>query len=532
MLAVDAVTGTNLVELSAEGGQPLLLAELVNGWLDAYETLRQQEIEARVGTQLVKLAEEGDSLEAKIAARRAALTRFREQHDIVTLERDSNRALNRLNTLQASLADAEDARIKAKAELAAIQAALASGQPVLAEEQASALARLEEQEAELVVRVQQLRKRYTEMFIQNDPDKRTLLEQLELLRGRIDAVRREGAQVALSEARRDVETATDRQFRLQRELAEQKVIASRFSADFEAYQDLQSDLAALDEMQRRTQSERVAVETKAIDDYPQIEVIEPAHAPRDPVRPDYLRDLGLSAIGAGGAGLLTVLGLMLFDAARAARRPAPLTGVRIWEDAAPSRSVQLAGTDAAAALGYQAGAASALPGAAPRVLMGGEVEALWELADDAERQLIGLLMCGLDVAEVAALTPAALDLEAGVVTVPTDGRGIELPPALLSLFAHAPPLLAWRNEGEVQELAGRIPLLALDAGIAHAAEVTAEVLRHTYLAYLVRQGARLTELHHVAGRMDAATVQRYAPLSPAGVSRPLAQLDLIYPVLG
>jgi uncharacterized protein involved in exopolysaccharide biosynthesis len=531
MLAVDAVPGTNLVELSAEGGQPLLLAELVNGWLDAYEGLRQREIEARVGTQLEQLSAQGDSLESKIAAKRAALTRFRERHDIVTLERDSNRALKRLDTLQASLADAEDAEIKARARLAAVQAAARGGEPVLTEEHAAALARLREQEAELAARVQQLRKRYTEMFIENDPDKRALPEALERLRARIDSVRREGVQAALTAARRETETATDRLFRLQRELSEQKRVASRFTADFEAYQDLQSDLAALDEMQRKTASEQVAVETRALDGYPQIEIIEPAHPPRDPVRPDYLRDLGLSALGAGGAGLLMVLGLMLFDATRRPRRGAPLTGVRIWDEAPAARhQAQLPPADAAPGLAH-APVATALPAAVPRQLMGGEVEALWELADDAERQLLGLLLCGLDLNEIAALGPTHFDLDAGTVTAPTDGRRIPLPPALVGLLAETGPLPAWRSVAEVEELSGRIPLLALDAGLAHATEVTAEVLRHTYLAYLVRQGARLTELHQVAGRMDTATVQRYAPLSPAGASRPLAQLDLVYPVL-
>ncbi|MGD2020009.1 MAG: hypothetical protein PVJ47_03075, partial [Thiohalocapsa sp.] len=51
LLSVDPVPGTNLVELSAEGGQPVLLADIVNAWLEAYEALRQAEIEARLGTQ-------------------------------------------------------------------------------------------------------------------------------------------------------------------------------------------------------------------------------------------------------------------------------------------------------------------------------------------------------------------------------------------------------------------------------------------------------------------------------------------------
>jgi uncharacterized protein involved in exopolysaccharide biosynthesis len=535
LLSVDPVPGTNLVELSAEGGQPVLLADIVNAWLGAYEALRQAEIEARLGTQLEQLADQGESLESKIAAKRAALTRFREQHDIVTLERDSNRALTRLNTLQSSLAEAEDAQIGAKAKLAALQAAAARGEPVLAEEQAATLAQLEERAAELAVRVEQLQKRYTEMFIQNEPDKRALPEALQRLRARIETVRRQGAEAALTSARREVETTTDRLFRLQRELATQKRLASRFSADFETYQDLQADLAALDEMQRDNERERVAMETRAIDDYPQIEVIEPAHAPRDPVRPRYLRDLGLTAAAAGGAGLLTVFALMLLEAARRPRRGAPMTGVRIWgpegDRTYPTPQFgQLPGGEGPRSLDHTQ-APSALPDAAPRQLMGGEVEALWELADDAERQLLGLLLCGLELEEIAMLTGADVDLGAGIVTAPGDGRRVPLPPILTAIFAAADPLPAWQDPQAAHKLAQRIPLLALDAGLAHASEVTAGVLRHTYLTYLVRQGARLTELHQVAGRMDAATVQRYAPLSPAGASRPLAQLDLAYPVL-
>ena len=532
MLAVEAVPGTNLVELSAEGGRPLLLGELVTAWLDAYEALRQREIEARVGTDLTKLAQQGDALEAKIAAKRSALQGFRDQHDIVTLERDNNQALKRLSTLQESLADAEDAQIKAKAKLAAVEAALRGSDPVIAEAQAAELAQLQQQAAELRVQVEQLRKRYTEMFIQNDPNKRGVIEQLERVLARIETLRRQGAQAAFQAARREADTATDRLFRLQRELAEQKRIAARFSADFEAYQDLQADLTALDELQRQTQNDRVAVETKAIEDYPQIEVIEPAHPPRDPVGPDYLRDLGLSVAAAGGAGVLTLAGLLLFDASRRPRRGAPMTGVRIWDDGNVARPGSLLpGGEPGTRLGYRAPAPAALPDAAPRQLMGGEVEALWELADDAERQLLGLLLCGLDLSEIGRLAASDFDLDAGVVSAPTDGRQVPLPPALRALFTDGAPLPAWQSAAEADELAGRIPLLALDAGLAHAVEVTAAVLRHTYLAYLVRQGARLTELHRVAGRLDAAAVQRYVPLSPAGASRPLAEVELTYPVL-
>ncbi len=555
MLRVDAVPGTNLVELSAEGGQPLLLADLVNAWLDAYEGLRQTEIEARVGTQLAKLGDEADALELKIADKRAALKLFRERHDIVTLERDSNRALKRLNTLQASLADAEDAQIKARARVAAVEAASRSDQPVIAEEQAQALATLQQRESELGVRVAQLRKRYTEMFIENDPDKRALPEELARVRARIDTLRRQGVQAALTHTRREANTATDRLLRLQREFSEQKRRAALFSASFEQYQTLQKDLSALEEMQRETETERVSVEARAIDDYPQIEVIEPAYPPRDPVRPLYLRDLGYSILAAGAAGLLAMLGLLLFDNARRPRSAGPMTGVRIYDDGArrPATGGLPGGGAPSERLGHGDGLlagvgasprpspalpdafAGTLPSASPRQLMAGEVEALWEIADDAERQLMGLLLCGLDEPEIAALTDADFDLDLNQVRAPNDGRTLCLPPALMAaLLAERQrrgSVPAWRDAAEAKELGHRIELLALDAGIAHADEVTPALLRHTYLAYLVRQGVRLTELHRIAGGMDAATIRRYAPLSPTGASRPLEQLRLTYPLL-
>jgi len=136
--------------------------------------------------------------------------------------------------------------------------------------------------------------------------------------------------------------------------------------------------------------------------------------------------------------------------------------------------------------------------------------------------------------ELAALTPGDFDL--GGCTVAITGaapRQLPLGPALCRLLQDGDPLPAWRDDAEqgLQELAQRIPLLAMDAGLAHAQEVDLQALRHTYLVYLVRQGARLTELHRIAGAMGAAEVQRYAPFSPGGASRPLEQIELIYPTL-
>jgi succinoglycan biosynthesis transport protein ExoP len=239
-----------------------------------------------------------------------------------------------------------------------------------------------------------------------------------------------------------------------------------------------------------------------------------------------------------------VLGLLLFDAARRPRPSGPMTGVRIWDDgparqAAPEPAPAFAATPAPTAIGgswSERGALQApmagLPDGIPRQLMGGEVEAIWEIAANPERQLMGLLLCGMSETELAALRADDFDLEGGTVSVPGDGRSLALPPLLTLELSQSGALPAWGSAAEAEDLGHRITLLAHDVGIAHADEVTPAVLRHTYLTYLVRQGARLTELDRIAGAMDTATIRRYAPLSPAGASRPLEQLDLTYPLFG
>jgi len=232
--------------------------------------------------------------------------------------------------------------------------------------------------------------------------------------------------------------------------------------------------------------------------------------------------------------------LLLIDAKTNARRPAvPMTGVRIWND--DRRPGMGRDEEARTHLprgevmsGLAAPPVGALPDASMRQLMGGEAEALWDLAGDDERQLIGLLLSGLRPEELGGLGEEDFDLQACRLQVSGGGaRTIALAPSLCRLFATSEPLPAWRDNPDhaLVELAHRIPLLAMDAGLAHATEVTLDVLRHSYLIYLVRQGARLTELHRVAGPMGAAEVQHYAPYSPSGASRPLEQLDLIYPAL-
>jgi integrase len=176
-----------------------------------------------------------------------------------------------------------------------------------------------------------------------------------------------------------------------------------------------------------------------------------------------------------------------------------------------------------------------LPGSQLRELIPAEVGALWDLADPMSRQLLALILSGLSLDECAALRAEHFDPAAGRVRSPGKSeREIELAPAVGELFARSVPLPLWAGDDyrrTQDELAGRIGLLAHDAGLSQPTGVTAEALRHSYVAYLVRQGARLTELERIVGAMPAAGLTRYASFAPTGQAKPLADVDTTYPSL-
>jgi integrase len=151
------------------------------------------------------------------------------------------------------------------------------------------------------------------------------------------------------------------------------------------------------------------------------------------------------------------------------------------------------------------------------------------------RQLMALLLSGLSLNECAALAAEHFDHDTGSVRSPwPPGREISLAPTVAEYFARSNPLPRWAGAAYHQtpeELARRIALLAHDAGLSQPAEVTADALRYSYIAFLVRQGARLTELERIVGVLPGAELTEFAALAPAGQAKPLSEVDRIYPTL-
>lgn len=540
ILEVSSLPDTNLVELRATGPEPEWLAVIVNAWIEAYQDRRRQAVEEEVGDARRALQEESESLAATIAAKREALESFRTENEIVTMERDGNEALARLRALNQDLNRARDEAVEAEARFEAIQTAISRGDPVVPASEQGNLDELEARALELRGRLIELEKRYTSFYLENEPDIRIIPAQLEQLDAAIAQKIALGRQVMTVKAEQEVAQARRRVEVMEQDLARQNQVAGRFTAGFAEHETLQNDLTKLEEMHRKALATLVEVDARGLEDYPAVEVVEPAHRPAAPFQPLYWRDALWILLGSSLAALIAVLLLEFLTRRPLGEREAvPVTGVRVYAGggaALPAGQPGFPSFQPAEHVAAISGAqVASLSGPVPRELIPAEISALWQLADPLSRQLMALLLSGLSLDECSALDAESFDMEGRVLRVATDPpREVPLSHPVADLFVGSLPLPLWAGvdlRQTPEDLSARIGLLAHDAGLAQPGEVTADTLRHSYIAFLVRGGARLTELSLLIGPIPSPTLTRYAALAPAGPAKSLSEVDTLYPTL-
>jgi integrase len=149
------------------------------------------------------------------------------------------------------------------------------------------------------------------------------------------------------------------------------------------------------------------------------------------------------------------------------------------------------------------------------------------VASDSEfRGILALLLSGLTAGEVVALKRGDLDRVNGVVRIEGEvARAIVLPPSLLpwlptTMTPEDAPLFVAPGDRPLAETTVATALLyaAHDANLDDADSVTPDALRHTYIAFLVRQGMRFAELARVVGTLPADRLAAYRRLAPAGTA--------------
>jgi uncharacterized protein involved in exopolysaccharide biosynthesis len=536
-LEARPIADTNVVELAVTGSNAELAAALANAIVEAYR-VRMEEDYRQSATEVVDRADEqAKRLEASVAAKRREVEAFRLRHNIVSLERGENEALARASNANASLKTVEERMAIAEGKYRALAESAAAGKSVVRARDDPTLAGLEQRASQARVELGELERGFTPDYLGREPRAIALRARIAELDVQAKAQRETSQRAALQEAQDELASAQQAVQRIQSQIAGSRQEASAFTARYNEYKSRQNELDALDAAYRAAAERKVKLAASEQARMPTINVLETASTPRQPWRPLYWRD---AAVGVAGSVVLALLAMGLVELFN---RPEPQPALVIAQSLAgrPYEAMPiLAGGGAAGA---------ALPGMAmpllaqqptlPRELRQDELSALLRAASGVDRAAVLMLLSGVSPDELAGLRWSDVDLAQHRVRIGGEpAREIGLSEPVHRVLAARPspagtePLFgAPGRAGARDAFDAQILCAAHDAGLESAAEVTTECLRHTYIAFLVRQGIRFADLTELVGYLPRDVLARYAALAPGGSRTPREAIDTVLPAV-
>jgi hypothetical protein len=316
-----------------------------------------------------------------------------------------------------------------------------------------------------------------------------------------------------------------------------------FSARFNEYKALREELTQLESLYRDTTQRKARLEAGDRARRPSVKVVEAASIPQEPWRPLYLRDAGISV---GGSFLLALLVMWLVEVFnRHDPQPTILVpqataypiggGGYVGQLGAPRGGPPaLAGVATPALPGSPSGLLTAEP-LVPRELEPGEISRLLAAATAEARLVALLLLNGLTTDELLALNGDDIDLARREIRVGgASPRNVALTEPTAAALGQLPPMagghllaLHGTTRPSLEDLTSDLLCAAHDAGIDAPAEVSPAALRHTYLAFLARQGLRLADLVKLVGRLPPEQVAVYGSYAPPGERLTLDQVNRV-----
>jgi uncharacterized protein involved in exopolysaccharide biosynthesis len=534
-LAAQPVAQTNVVEVVATGPDAEMLAPLVNTTIDVYRERLARTYESATSEALAQADDEVKRLETTVQAKRRDLEAFRLRHNIVSLEREENQVLAQVRNLSTNLSAANEKVAAAEGKLRALTDSAAAGNAVVRSRDDPTLANLEQRASQAREELRDMERAYTQDYLAKEPKARALRARLAELDRQIVVQREASRDAALIQAKEELAAATGAAARIQSQMASGRAEVGQFTARYNEYKTRQDDLTELEKTFREATQKRARLEASERSRMPAAKVIEAASTPREPWRPLYWRDTGIAV---GGSLVLALLAMWLVELFNRTE-PQPAVVVVRPQPAGMSYDGRVeAVTRQAPFASLERGEPALLASQPklPRELGRDEVTALLHASDEASRVVALLLLSGVTVEEATALRVGDVDLARGIIRVGGAGRDVALGESLRAeLVARmtapaADPLLGQGARSATREsIDAQILCAAHDAGLEDPANVNADSPRHTYVAYLVRQGIRFADLTAIVGELPADLLGAYTAFAPPGPRVARERIETSYP---
>ena len=526
LLNVKPIVETNLVEMTAESADPNILPLLINTWIDVYLDARAETVKQSTGSTKFSLQEELSNLSAKIKSKRIELNQFRQNNNITSTGREENIALARLKGLNDSFNKASEEKVIAKARMEAVNKAINQGHAVVPKEDTRTLSLLEQQAQKLREQLEELDQRYTREYMAKISKFKVIPEQLAALEAKIAGMRQSGQSIVATESLQQYAAAAQTVRVIREQLNAHKKQAAEFTARFAEYEALQSDIEGMELLLRETQERLIKIETKQSERYPQVDIVERAFLPSDPIRPNYLRDALIAIIGSILFALSSVWFAEFLTRKEDPNTAINLSGIHLYNNRTHQESLNSTPLQPLAQQKHHA-----LESQLAREISNQEFNILIHAANDKSKQLITLLLSGLSPEEISLLHKDAMNNDKDTINIKgAFPRSIPINPALKALFSdekYCMPDLPLTTE----DITSMLLCSAIDAGLSGPNEIDTEAIRHSYIIYLVQQGMRLSDLELIIGDISPTELSSYSNYSPPSPGRPFKEINLMHPAL-
>ena len=533
MLSINASNSGNVVTIEAKGQNKEQLKPVVDTLLATYIQNLEGENQTNNSDEVKVLTDRLQELEFKINQQRTKVESYAADNQIISLVRDENQILSKIKSLSANLDTAEAENNQAFATLESLHRALKSGEVIIDPTDKASINETRTKLQLLNEELKALSDKYTAEYMARDPLIVAKQQAQEGLENTLEQQIKNSQETYLQVSQRNLDTTTKKVSLTQTQLIEQRKLAQQFNQQLDQYKRLSTELDDLQLQKQTLHAQLVEIELAKPFEV-KIMVLEPASRAEFPIGPDYWRDTFFALIL---ASILSLLALFIFS--YIVRPPTEkndtpnIVVVPQYSSADPmlmaEQHYKLEQQKMAAATIGIAQSPSL------RLLSINESKALYEAANTQGKLLIGLLFCGVSLDEIEnikksdfAITDAQLCID-GVST-----RKLNIPQELATLLAKQcdnqtdnPSI--WSNTMNMSNLNEHIINTAYDAELELPDLISLEVIRQTYIAYLVDQGVRLNELELICGYITPSALSHFRQAKKVAKSTPLEHVQTIYP---
>jgi hypothetical protein len=308
---------------------------------------------------------------------------------------------------------------------------------------------------------------------------------------------------------------------------EHKQRISEYTSQFSKYQALQDELVKLEALEQKTKQRLVEIDVKQRQQYPQVDVVEWASLPSKPIRPDYLLESTIAFAACLSLGLFAVWIAGYLSREESYQSPVTFAGIHLHHDGAGREA--LGRQDRRKRIFHDP--VQLLQQDMSRELTRLEVAGLFRAADSRTTEILCLLFNGLSAEEIANLTDDAFDLENQRIHVASRSRYLDMNRLAAALFT-TESLKDWRQSIAltIHEIDALLTCAAIDGRLEAPEQINTEMIRFTYMLFLVRQGIKLSDLSKVFGTISPARLVELGRFAPQQAGIPIEGVDLEYPV--